>query len=268
MAAPEVDSKGNADGAQRRGLPRWLKRTLLGVGGTALALLVVFLAVGFLVDLGPLVHKQVTAQLPAIEQKLGRSVRIGRTKLKLLPKVRLEVLDLAIEAAPGQSGISAQPLLKLAAVRARVAVLPALLSLGRRLRVDLLEVDDLKVQVVRTADGKLSYEDILDKLDDNKEESKPLTPEEIERLAGISVDRVALSGGGISFYDLSTAYGAAAPLKVDQIDFVAERAQLFAAFPITLDMAILSSSQNFHLGVQVGPLPKDLTRWSPGAFQN
>lgn len=263
MAESKLGTAEPTNPGPRKGLPRWLKYTLLGVGGTVVGLLGVILAVGFLVDLGPLVHKQVTAQLPAIEQKLGRSVRIGRTKLKLLPKVRLEVLDVAIEAAPGQSGISAQPLLKLAAVRARVAVLPALLSLGRRLRIDLLEVDDLKVQVVRTADGKLSYEDILDKLDDNKEESKPLTPEEIERLAGISVDRVALSGGGISFYDLSTAYGAAAPLKVDQIDFVAERAQLFAAFPITLDMAILSSSQNFHLGLQVGPLPKDLKVTAP-----
>ena len=234
--------------------------SVLGLFGAAFA---AFLIVGFAVDLGGLVRDQVTAQLPKVEEKIGRKVRVGRTKLKLLPKLTLQVSDIAIEAAPGQTGIAAQPLLQIAAVRARVAVWPALVSLGRRLEVDTAEVDDLKIQVVRGADGHLSYEDILDKLDDQPEESKPLTQEQIDRLAGISITRAALRGGAVSFYDLSTPYGAAAPIKVDQIDFTLQNARLFQSFPLTLDMAILSSSQNFHFGLTVGPLPSDLKVTAP-----
>ncbi|HRI55313.1 MAG TPA: DUF748 domain-containing protein, partial [Pseudomonadota bacterium] len=234
--------------------------SVLGLFGTVFA---AFLVVGFAVDLGGLVHDQVTAQLPKIEEKIGRKVRVGRTKLKLLPKVTLQVSDIAVEAAPGQTGIAAQPLLQIAAVRARVAVWPALVSFGRRLEVDTAEVDDLKIQVIRGADGHLSYEDILDKLDDQPEESKPLTKEQIDQLAGISITRAALRGGAVSFYDLSTPYGAASPIKVDQIDFTLQNARLFQSFPLTLDMAILSSSQNFHFGLTVGPLPSDLKVTAP-----
>ncbi len=247
--------KGGGSKMMRTGL-----LAVLGVFGTVFAGLLI---VGFAVDLGGTVHDQVAAQLPKVEQKIGRKVRVGRTKLKLLPKLTLQVNDIAIEAAPGQTGIAAQPLLQITAIRARIAVWPALLTLGRHLEVEDAQIDDLRVQVIRGADGHLSYEDILDKLDDQPEESKPMTQAQIDQLAGITIARAALRGGAVSFYDLSTPYGAATPLKVDQIDFTMENARLFKSFPLTLDMAILNSSQNFHFGLTVGPMPPDLKVTAP-----
>ena len=242
---------------------RWLRVALFSVLGLFAALVMVFLIVGFFVDLGGLVRTQVEAQLPKVEEQIGRKVQLGRTKLTLLPKITLQISDIAIAAAPGQTGIAAQPLLQIASVRARVAVWPALVSLGRRLEVDALEVNDLRVQVVRGADGHLSYEDILEKLASQPDDSKPMTQAQIDQLGGITVTRAALRGGAVSFYDLSTSYGAAAPIKVDQIDFTAENARLFHSFPLTLDMAVLSASQNFHFGLTVGPMPSDLKVTAP-----
>ncbi len=245
-------------------LPRrgGLVRVLKIVGGILGSLVLIGVAVGLAVDFGSLVEKQIVAQGPKLQAKLGRGLRVGRVRLKLLPKIRLEIRDIAIEAQPGTSGIMAQPLLSVGSVRANVAVLPSLLSLGRRVEVDQVEVTDLRLQVVRTADGKLSYEDILEKLGDQPE-SPPMTQAEIDRLAGFLLSQAALVDAAVYFYDLSTPYGAAAPIKIEGIQFGLRDARLFSPFSLTLDMAILATQRNFHLGLTIGPLPPDLQVTQP-----
>ncbi len=260
MPGTEQASQARAGG--KSGLPAGVKLALKIVGGLLGLLLLVLLVVGFTVDLGSMVEKQIVAQAPQIQAKLGRSLRIGRVRLKLLPKTRLELRDLAIEAQPGSTGLLAQPLLTIGAVRARVAVFPLLWSLGRRVEVDNVEVADLRVQVMRTADGKLSYQDILEKLADQPE-SPPMTQAEIDRLAGIVLHEAVLADAAILFYDLSTPYGAAAPIKIEGIQLALHEARLFEPFSMSLDMALLAAQRNFHLGLTIGPLPRDLQVTQP-----
>lgn len=246
---------------RRRGL-----RTAFFAGLFVLGTLVVFLLiVGLSVDFGSFVEKELRAQGPKIEADLGRRIRFGRVRLKLLPAVRLELRDLALEAAPGQTGLLAQPLAQIGALRVRVALGPLLWSLGKRIEISALEIADLKVQLVRTADGHLSYEDILDKLA-TQPESPPPTPEQIERWGGIVLRQGTLSDAAIHFYDLATPTTLATPLKLDNIQLHAEDAQLFAPFKLTLDMAVLAAQPNFHLGFTAGPLPRDLRIVQPLAL--
>jgi hypothetical protein len=245
------------DGSPTASPRRWPRLLLKIVGGVVGALTLTVLVVGFAVDFGGLVEKQLVAQGPKLQAKLGRNLRVGRVRLKLLPKIRLEIRDVAIEAQPGMTGLLAQPLLSVGSLRANVAVLPSLISFGRRIEVDNVEVTDLRLQVVRTADGKLSYEDILEKLG-NQPESPPMTQAEIDRLAGFLLSQAALVDAAVYFYDLSTPYGAAAPIKIEGIQFGLRDARLFAPFSLTLDMAILAAQRNFHLALTVGPLPPDL----------
>lgn len=245
------------DGSPAASPRRWPRLLLKIVGGVVGALTLTVLVVGFAVDFGGLVEKQLVAQGPKLQAKLGRNLRVGRVRLKLLPKIRLEIRDVAIEAQPGTTGLLAQPLLSVGSLRANVAVLPSLISFGRRIEVDNVEVTDLRLQVVRTADGKLSYEDILEKLG-NQPESPPMTQAEIDRLAGFLLSQAALVDAAVYFYDLSTPYGAAAPIKIEGIQFGLRDARLFAPFSLTLDMAILAAQRNFHLALTVGPLPPDL----------
>lgn len=241
---------------------RRIRVALLVVGGIFATLLAGLLIVGFFVDLGGFVEKALRAQSSKIQEELGRSLRTGRAKLKLLPSVRLELHDIALEAAPGQTGVLAQPLVQLGALRVRVAVGPLLWSFGRRIQVDNLEVSDLRVQIVRTSDGRLSYQDILDKTS-TQPEKPPMTQEEIDRLGRILLRHLALTDAAVYFYDLGTPASAATPLRLDNIQFSAEDAQLFEAFPLTLDMAVLSAQRNFHLATTIGPLPRDLQVTQP-----
>lgn len=254
-----------AASAGRRLLPRWASLSLKIAGGVLGTLILAVVVVGVAVDFGSVIEKQIVAQAPNIQAKLGRNLRVGSVHLRLLPTTRLEVRDIALEAQPGQQGLLAQPLLSIGAVRARVAILPLIFTLGRRIAVDRFEVADLRVQVIRTADGKLSYEDILEKLGDQPE-SAPMTQAEIDRLAGIVLRQASLSDGAILFFDLSTPYGAAAPIKVDGIQFSLTEARLFEPFSLTLDMAVLAAQRNFHLGMTLGPLPPDLQVRQPVAL--
>lgn len=254
---PSTEPASQTRPAHKTGLPAGIKLALKIVGGLVGLVLIAALIVGFAVDLGGVVEKQIAAQAPTIQAKLGRTVRIGRVRLKLLPKTRLEIRDIAIEAQEGSTGLMAQPLLRIGAVRARVAVFPLLWSFGRRIEVDQVEIADLRVQVMRTADGRLSYQDILEKLADQPE-SPPMTQAEIDRLAGIVLHEATLADAAIWFYDLSTPYGAASPIKIEGIELGLHEARLFEPFSLTLDMALLAAQRNFHLGLTVGPLPRDL----------
>ena len=250
--------------APRRGLPRWLKITLLSVGGLLGTLIVAFLIVGFVLDLGGIVKGRVDAMLPDVQKQIGRTVRVGKISLKLLPTTRARIEDVVVEAQPGQTGAAAEPLLKLRELRAKVALVPLVFSLGTRVRIEELAVDGTEVQVVRFADDRLSYQDILDKLAEQPE-SPPMTQDQIDRLAGIVCERASLTGA-VKFYDLGAPGGAAAPVKIDSIALGAKDAQLFAPFPLTLDMAVLTAAQNFHLGLTVGPMPRDLRVTEPLAI--
>ena len=244
---------------------RPVRLALLGVGGTLGALLFVFLIVGFFVDLGGVVEKQVRAQAPKIEEQIGRPLRFGRVKLYLLPSPRIELRDVAVEAAPGQTGIMAQPLVQVGVVRVKLSLFTVLVSFGKRIEINNLEINDLRVQVIRAADGTLSYQDILDKLGTSPEKPPP-TQEEIDQLGGIVLRNGSLNDAGIFFYDMSTPTGAARPITLDHINFTAKDLQLFGVSTITLDMAVLTGIQNFHLGLSFGPLPRDLQVKQPAAL--
>lgn len=264
MSAAEPTS--TAADKPRRRLPRGLKIALIATGSLVGVLVLVLLIVGFAVDLGGVVRKQVEAQLPQVQAKTGRAVTLGRVSLRLLPTTRLLIANVAVAAEPGQTGAAALPLLSIDALRAEVKLIPALFSLGRKLHVRNIAVEGLRINVARFANGRLSYEDVLDKLGEDSEPSKPMTQQEIDRLAGIKLEQASLADGAVSFYDLATAYGAATPLKIDQIELGIKDAALFQPWSVTLDLAALSSSRNFHLDVHVGPMPSDLQVKDPLAL--
>ena len=241
---------------------RWPKILVLSVGGLLLTLLTVVLVVGFAVDLGSLVRSRVVAALPDVQKKIGREVTVGTVSLRLLPRVRLRIADVKIHGQPGKTGVLAEPLVQIGTIEAEVKVWPALVSLGGRVVVSRVEISDGKVQVVRLSGGRLSYEDVLDTLATQPKDDTPLTQAQIDRLAGLFIERAALKQSEVLFHDLSGPKPAP-PLKIGAIDFSITDGQLFGPTTLALDMAILTLSQNFHLGMVVGPLPRDLKLDAP-----
>ncbi|HNI61015.1 MAG TPA: AsmA-like C-terminal region-containing protein, partial [Pseudomonadota bacterium] len=236
---------------------RWPKILGLAVGGTLLLFFVVVLIVGFAVDLGQVVRKQIVAQLPEVQKKIGREVSVGTVSLRLLPKLRLRVRDVKVSGQPGQTGILGEPLAEIGSIEADVSIVPAILTMGRRINVSRVEIANGKVQVARLSGGRLSYEDVLDHLATQPKDDTPLTQAQIEKLAGITIERAELTQSAVLFHDLSTGK-AAPPLKIDGIHLQITDGKLFGETQLSLDMALLQLVPNFHLGMVVGPLPKDL----------
>jgi hypothetical protein len=235
----------------------WVKWALLGVGGVLGVLFATFLILGFAVDFGGIAHKRVVAALPMVKQKLGREVTVGKISLKLLPSVRLRIEDIQIQGQPGKTGVLAEPLLQIGSVEAVVKVWPAVLSFGRRIVVTKIEISNGKVQVARLTGGRLSYEDVLDQLATQPKDDTPLTEAEIDRLAGIAIERAALQQSSVWFHDLSGPKPEP-PLKIDAIELQLLDGQLFGESKLSLKMALFQLTQNFHLSMVVGPLPRDL----------
>ena len=95
-----------------------------------------------------------------------------------------------------------------------MAVLPSLLSLGRRVEVDQVEVTDLRLLGRAHRRRQAVVRGHSEKLGDQPE-SPPMTQAEIDRLAGFLPSQAALVDAAVCFYDLSTPYGAAAPIKIE-----------------------------------------------------
>jgi hypothetical protein len=241
---------------------RWLRLLVLAVGGPILLILTALLVVGFAVNLGPTVRKQIVANLPEVKKKLGREVEIGTVSLRLLPKLRLRISDVKVLGQPGQTGVLAEPLLQIGNIEAELKVFPALFSLGRRIVVSKIEISDGKVQVARLSGGRLSYEDVLDQLASQPKDDTPLSQATIDRLAGILVEKAELKQTAVLFHDLSGPKPAP-PLKIDSIHFTVTDGQLFGETKLGLNMAILTMASNFQLGMVVGPLPRDLKLDAP-----
>ena len=248
--------------AQSKPPKRVLKIVALSLGGLVLTLLAAVVIVGFAVDLGSMVRKQVVAALPDVQKKIGREVTIGTVSLKLLPRVRVKISDVKVLGQPGKTGVLAEPLLQIGSIDAEVKVFPALLSFGRRIVISKAEISDAKVQVARLSGGRLSYEDVLDQLATQPKDDKPLTQAQIDQMAGILVEHAALKQSEVLFHDLSGPRPAA-PLKIGSIELAITDGQLFGPTSLSLDMAILTMAPNFHLGLVVGPLPRDLKLDAP-----
>ncbi len=139
-------------------------------------------------------------------------------------------------------------------------------SLGRDVEANLIEVRGVTVNVVRTASGRLSYEDVLDELAEQPaEESKPLSPDMIERLSRMVLSEVALRETAVRFFDLTATYGSptAGPLAIEQVELVARNVRMTAPFDVSFDAAVLSPQRNLHFAATVGPLPRDLQFTAP-----
>lgn len=246
----------NASSSSRSRLPRGVRIALYTVGAVILLPLVLIPIIAWAVDLGGLVKAEIEKVRPDLEKQIGRKLAIGDVSVRLLPRIAVEVKDVAVQAQPGQTGDAAQPLLQVGALRVGVAAWPLLTSFGKSIEVSRIELDAPQVVVVRGKDGRLSYQDILDRLDSGeKPPSEPMTPEQLAYIQGIRLGRMAITNAKLRFRD-EEASGAV--VTIEQLDVVTQDVHLGDPLTVTMDAAVLAPARNLHFSVTTGPLPKDL----------
>ncbi len=234
------------------------------ITGVVIALVVVlFVAAVVFVDLDTMVNEQIAKAKPDLEQRLGRKVSLGKVTTRVFPTLGGRVEAVAIAADPSHTEDD-RPLLQLGGLSFDVAVLKAVFSLGKHLEVSHLDLDGLKVSVVRSPDGRLSYQDIIDRQATNEPpQEKPAPDQGLSHdtqslLGSIAIDRVRVTNAEVRLVDLQAPPAKPTEHLIHKLNLRLDDVRLASAMTIQLDAAVFSDAKNLELKASVGPLPADL----------
>jgi AsmA protein len=215
------------------------------------AVLAVLVAAGLLL-LDRLLLDRARAAAGELSKSWGRPVEIGGIATKLVPWLGVRVTDLRIGAAADEP----RPLLELPRAEVHLNLAGALLSRGKDVEVQVAEVEGLRVNVLRLADGTTNVE----RLARAAEASAPPAPPEEEKppqdLSFLRVDRARVADARIAFVDLSRP--GAKEIFVDHLDVTVQDLRAGRPLDVVLRAAVLAERQNLELHLHAAPLPPTL----------
>ncbi|HTP30325.1 MAG TPA: AsmA family protein, partial [Anaeromyxobacteraceae bacterium] len=229
-----------------RSFPRSLRVVLAAVA----TLLLACVALPFVLD--RILLSRARAEAAALSRTWGRPVEIGAISTRLVPSVSLRASGLQVGAAAGEP----RPLVELARVEVRLSLIGTLLSACKQVDVKAIEVDGLRVNVLRLADGTTNLERFLGaaappKAAPSEEEAKP-PPD----LSIVRIDRAKIVGARLGFLDLKRT--SAKEVFVDRLDITVENLRAGQPLEAVVRAAVNSTRQNLELRARATPLPPSL----------
>lgn len=227
--------------------------------GSLAALFVGASAIAFLlVDVDALVHEQIQRYRPAIEERLGREVEVGAVSTRFFPTLGARIEGIRVGAAPGAENEG--PLLAIGSAGFDLDLLGVLLSAGRKVDLDAIYLDGVRVEVVRRADGTLSLDDILARLEKPAEEEEAAQEETDlgEILERIAVGEVRMADAAIVLVDRAAPGGAPVESAIRQIDLRLRDFRFGKPVSVQLRAAAFAEKRNVDVQAVVGPIPADL----------
>lgn len=227
------------------------KRRALKVTLLVIAVLLVGGVVFASVRLDAIVNRIKDQQVAEVSKTLGRPVKVGRVSTRIFP-LSVEVRDVSIAPDPTRPA-ETLPVLSLARLRVAVAA-RTIWSLGKRPGLTEVLVEGLTVNVVKHPDGTLNLQNLADKLEPDREPSKPMDEATRERLRQATLDRLRLDGR-VHFVDL--ARGGAA-VDIQKIALALDDVSMVRPVTAVLKAAVVVPAENFTLTARVGPAPASL----------
>ncbi|HET6922568.1 MAG TPA: DUF748 domain-containing protein, partial [Anaeromyxobacteraceae bacterium] len=226
---------------------RWPVVAAAAAGG------VVVLAAAGLLVLDSFLASRARREAAALSQRLGRPIEVGGVAAKVLGGLGLRVSDLRVGPAAGED----LPLLEVKRVEVKAALLRALFSGGKDLVLRSAEVEGLRVNVVRLADGTTNAERLQRTLAAEGTPPGGKGPAAPPRdLSFLAVERAALVGGRIVFVDRT--HPGARELVVDQIDLAVADLASGRPLDVRLGAAVLAARPNLEVRLRTAPLPPTL----------
>jgi AsmA protein len=187
-----------------------------------------------------------------LSRSWGRPVEIGGIATKLVPWLGARVTDVRIGAAQGET----RPLLELPRAEVHLNLLGALLSRGKDVEVKLAEIQGLRVNVLRLADGTTNLERLARAAAPPEPSPAPEQAPPPQDLSFLRVDRARVSDARIAFLDLARA--GAKEIFVDHLDITVQDLRSGRPLDVVLRAAVLAERQNLELHLHAAPLPPTL----------
>lgn len=222
------------------------------LGILLLILIVGIVAVLLIVDFDAVFTEQLQAMRPRISKTLGRDVNFGTVRSTLFP-LGAEVSDITIAGRTPDD----PPLLKVPTVQAKIKLWDAIKSAGTQTTLQAFIIKGMEVNLVREADGRLSYEDVIERLAEGPppdDAPEPLTAEEKQFIQNLVLQRVAIEDARIHLTDKATG-GAPAETWINALLIEIDDVALVSPFEVHLAAAVIADAPNFDVRVKLGPLP-------------
>lgn len=245
-------------------MKRVLKVLAMCLGVVVALVVVLFVAAVAFVDLDKLVNEQVAKVKPDLEQRLGRKLSIGQVTTRVFPTLGGRVEAVTIAADPRQKADD-RPLLQLGSVGFDVALLKAVFTFGQHIEVTHVDVSGLRLSVVRFPDGRLSFQDIVDRQSTGEAGSEQptapdegLSPDTQALLGSLSIERIRVTDAEVRLVDLETSPGQAREHLIRKLNLRLDDVRLKSAMSVSLTAAAFSEAENLEFKATVGPLPANL----------
>jgi AsmA protein len=198
-------------------------------------------------------------QAATLSKQWGRPVEIGAVRTTFLTGLGVRVEGVRIGAAAGEP----KPLLELDRAEVKLALLKAITSRGKDVEVRSAELQGVRANLVKLADGTTNAERLSEAMAKAAPPEKAPAAEPPKAADGkpadlsmVRVDHAAVLDARIAFVDAAAGNQ---ELYVDDIDLVVDGLAAGAPLEVVLKAGVLSAAQNLELRVHAPPLPPTLT---------
>ena len=210
-----------------------MMKVLLGIGAFIILLVILVILLPFIVDL----NQYQAHYRPIIEEALKRKVELKDIRLTIFPRLGVRIAGFAVLDDPS---FSSDHFASLTSLDVGVKLRPLL---SKRVEVEELTLRDPLITVIKNREGILNVSTLGKKGAPKPEEAPapeaPATEGPLRILALLAVDRVSITGGKLTFRDLSAA---------KPTEYVLEDLNLL------LQSVRLGQSPSLHLATLVQPL--------------
>jgi uncharacterized protein involved in outer membrane biogenesis len=178
----------------REAVLRWRRivtRAAIAVGG----LVVSFCLVAFVLFKYAAIDTYVKERaIPALSRKLGRPITVGEVRARFLPNPCAEVLSVSVAGLPGEP-----PLIVVSHAKASVDIWRLLFSIGKDVRISVLELSDGGLNLVRLEETGWTARDVARALE---------TPSD----STVALSHVMVKNAKVAFFDRTSAAPARGPV--------------------------------------------------------
>lgn len=226
-------------------------KILLGIGLILILLLVLALALPFLIDL----NKYQDQYRPYIEQALNRRIVLKDVRLTIWPRLGARIVGFMVMDDPH---FSADPFATLTTLEVGVKLMPLL---SGHIVVEELTLRDPVITVIKNRQGELNVSTIGSKGPAPPEAPAPETPAQpsggpLQALALLAVDRLSLTGGKLTYQDLSQTKPTEYVVK--DLEFLLQSVHLGEIPTLHLAAKVLPFNLPVKLDGSFGPLVETL----------
>lgn len=140
-----------------------LKKALLGLGGVVVVLVAVVGVAFAMLDPARLVAEHKDALLAEVSKTIGRQLTTGTITPRVGASLGATIQNVVLQGPARADGTPGPDQVTIQQVDVEISLLRALLTFGKSLQVTRFTVDGAVIRLVRDAEGRWDFQDILDK---------------------------------------------------------------------------------------------------------